>query len=1058
MEKVIYSWVHLSDIHINHGTAHDQLDQILVLEKLRQDIIDSKTRGISSINAIYVTGDIASTGDNKQTNSIVTDGEYAKANLWLSDLSSAIGLTKRDIYVIPGNHDYQLISVNDNRNLDRLIEKLRDCRESIDNVLSHQVDKELILARLKNYMSFACNFSPYCHVDDKESAGIYWQHKLTLPDGINVRLIGVNTALLTMGKDDYKKLQLGNYPLTSFIATEPIRANEIVVVLSHHPFEWLNDEANVHAWIKSNCHLHLCGHIHNPETEKQRSGSGGEYIRIVSGAAHSGSGSLIGHGYCVCEFILCDKILKLRVWPRKWSDKNKDFRRDVDNIPDSADYVDYNINNLITDKIASDNLQDSKCGVFKLPSQGESATSTLPVSIIIHKPNVPACDSPPTSPAWVGREAELDLFNDNSIKVFAVTGIGGQGKSALVARHIENMISSETSILWDWRDCKEEGDTLQTHLLSIIERVTSGKLDGGAFKDEDVAAVVDYLFKVLSDFEGFFVFDNIDRYIDASVSKPIHGMKLLIEQAIVKQHKSHFVFTCRPSMKYDDPQFFEIGLSGLSVTDTQRLFELRGVMLDQQIKRQIAEANMLTQGHPLWLNLLATQVAKNKSTLNNLISDIKNGKNVGLPATIIGAIWKTLNDKQKTVLRCMAETVRPETEDQLAIYVSSYLQFNQFSKALRSLKTLALVVIKTAPNTPDTLELHPLVKTFIRCEFTKSERICYIDSIARYFDRIISKYIKSIVHGASFCMLEHWIYRTELAINAAKYVDALKAIKDVTEPLLGAGHSEEFVRITKRLFSEINFTDAVLNEYLYFDEVFYDFIEVLSQLGQYDEAEAFLMKYDATVVGKSARYVNLCNMNCFLYWSKNDYPLSIDWGKKGADFVASTNIDTRFNPYHNLALAQRDFGDIDSALKYFLKEHVLSDVLGSELIKDRNGSFYGNIGRCLFLKGDIDDALNCYKKSLNLLLNEEMQHKTTPMNIGWGHYWIGEVLEAKKEYLVAWSFYSKAATEWKNVSPPKAQLAINRAMRICELYPALINADNKDDRIIANACITFLKA
>jgi tetratricopeptide (TPR) repeat protein len=1059
MGKVIYSWAHLSDIHFNHGSAHDKLDQVLVLEKMRQDVINAIHRGVSHINSIYVSGDIASTGGTDTSRPDADNAEYNKAKTWLSSLGASVGLSDADIYVIPGNHDVQLSSSSDNRNLSRMVSLLRDKKESIDDAFSHEEDKKLILSRLTSYMSFANDFSPYSKMDILNSDGIYWQAKIRRDHGFVVRLIGLNTALLTEGKDDYKKLQLGNYPLSRFIAQAPLEPNEIVIVLSHHPFEWLSDEESVSAWIKSNCHIHLCGHIHNPEFERLRSGGGSDYVKIVSGAAHAQNGEIIGHGYSICEIVLLEQSLKLRIWPRKWSDKNKDFRRDVDNIPDDSDFVEHDIATNISRQLLVSDFYTIKCETpCNLPVHLEVGVNSTAIPITINRSHIPKCESPPTSPAWVGREAELDLFNDMSVKVFAVTGIGGQGKSALVGRHILNLIQSESDILWDWRNCKEEGDTLQTHLLNIIERVTDGKHNGTSFLDENITTIVEYLFKILANYTGFFVFDNIDHYIDANENKPIHGMKILIDYALTKPHNSQFIFTCRPSMKYDNPMFFEISLSGLSVTDTQKLFELRGVTLDQQIKRQIAEAQILTQGHPLWINLLATQVAKNRSTLESLINDIKQGKSAELPTTIIRSIWKTLNDKQRTVLRYMAETVRPETEDQLSKYLSKELNYNQFSKALRSLKTLALVIVKTAPHTIDTLELHPLLKTFIKCEFSKYERIRYIDSIASYFDLIISKFISSIMHGASFGMLEHWIYRTELAINAAKYDDALKALKDVSAPLLGAGHAVEFIRITKRLFSELDFTDAVLNEYPNFDNVLSDFIDVLSQLGQYDEVETYLTRYDTTIVGKSARYINMCDMRCYLYWNKREYPLAIEWGKKGVEFKQSTNIDTRFDSSHNLALSQRDFNDLEPALIYFLKGHDLSKVLDKEFIDDLDGTFYGNIGRCLFLKGDIDNALLCYKKSLHLLEIDDSKHKTTIMNLGWAHFWIGEALISNKNYLLAWAFFNKAFIEWEEISPPKAQLAYEHSYTICINHPELINTDKHDDRFISTTCSNWLKS
>jgi hypothetical protein len=82
------------------------------------------------------------------------------------------------------------------------------------------------------------------------------------------------------------------------------------------------------------------------------------------------------------------------------------------------------------------------------------------------------CDTPPPILAWVGRSTELSLMETSGIKVIAITGIGGQGKSTLAAKFLVN--GENASRFYDWRDCKEEGNTLHTQIVRIIERITKG--------------------------------------------------------------------------------------------------------------------------------------------------------------------------------------------------------------------------------------------------------------------------------------------------------------------------------------------------------------------------------------------------------------------------------------------------------------------------------------------------------------------------------------------------------------------------------------------------------
>src|SRR4051812_3703642 len=82
-------------------------------------------------------------------------------------------------------------------------------------------------------------------------------------------------------------------------------------------------------------------------------------------------------------------------------------------------------------------------------------------------------------------------------------------------------------------------------------------------------------------------------------------------------------------------------------------------------------------------------------------------------------------------------------------------------------------------------------------------------------------------------------------------------------------------------------------------------------------------------------------------WRKNSVA---GQGVQGKELKDKSNVDTRWSTDHHLALAQRDFGIIDPALKYFLQGVPLEKVIDPEEIEEAKGaSFYGNIGRCLHL-------------------------------------------------------------------------------------------------------------
>lgn len=992
-ETIHYCWLHLSDMHFGHGNHSEKWDQRLILNKIVSDMENRAEKKLPDPNAVIVTGDIANTGGCEPSQN---NCEYKDAKAWLENLCDNLKLNNENVYLVPGNHDLQRNLTKD-RKINRLLRELKDHNDSIDNAFADTDDRNTLLSLFDKYRSFAEEFGPK-NVANRNNT--FWHEKLKLDKDISLVIVALNSAFLATEDNDFEKLQLGNEQLGYIL--EMSKENEIVIILSHHPFEWLADHKTVASWVTNNGHIHLCGHIHDASSESLRKGGGASFIRVVSGASHSGN-EVVGHGYSLGAIISIEDKFFLRIWPRKWSAQNKDFRIDVDNVPEGQSFVDHPINVKYSSPITE-----------QVTAKEEVESTQVPIKFIRNSDPIPALN------VWVGRDIELKQFEDDTVKVFAITGIGGQGKSFLATRYIELL---PQGTFWDWRDCREESDTLQTQILNIIERITNGKVSAYVFRDETIEVILDYYFKLIQNFSGVFVFDNVDHYIDVDSNKATLGVNVLIEFALKRRHKSKFIFTSRPEVNYNDPSFYQIILPGMNIKETELLFKLRDIdIIDQKIKEIVFRIRELTNGHPMWLNVIALQVSKNNKNLSTVIKELEDGVSAELDITMMRSIWKTLNSNQKLVLRCMAETVRPETHERISDYLGLKIKWKRVSKAIKSLKSLNLIVVKKSPNAKDTLELHPIVKTYIRKEFYKTERIAYIDMISSFFDKFIQAHSKQLKDCASFCVLENWTLRAELAINAAKYKDALKILNEVSNALLTSGHAEEYLRVTVKLFQNIDFEEAILQEYIHFDDVVEEYNQAMTHLGRYDEAEVILNRYE-NVIGKTARYINLCNMRCYLYWWQGKYDDAKKWGRTGIDMKRISNIDTNFDCSSQYALAQRDSGEVDEALIYFLEGISLDVILDmSDLSTEKGGEFYGNVGRCLFLKGSNNEALTCYKKSMKLLENQKSA--LTGVNRGWGYYWIGEALEKIGELLSAYNFYCKASKVWDIHSPAKVEKAL----------------------------------
>src|SRR5262249_9860923 len=153
-----------------------------------------------------------------------------------------------------------------------------------------------------------------------------------------------------------------------------------------------------------------------------------------------------------------------------------------------------------------------------------------------------------------------------------------------------------------------------------------------------------------------------------------------------------------------------------------------------------------------------------------------------------------------------------------------------------------------------------------------------------------------------------------------------------------------------------------------FDYLFAECLQALIQHGRRDDARDLLDRYEAGIPGKSAQYINLCNIRCYYEWYGGNHDVAVRWGMGGQQLKRGAQVDTRFSTDHNLALARRDLGDLKPALEYFVEGQPIEIVLKvGELIPDKTPPFYGNIGRCLFLDGKLEEALICYRKSAHLL-------------------------------------------------------------------------------------------
>ena len=670
---------------------------------------------------------------------------------------------------------------------------------------------------------------------------------------------------------------------------------------------------------------------------------------------------------------------------------------------------------------------------FKETSDGGTGTHKLSIKVALPILQQPSMDSdrPLFVEPWVGRDQELSILDSSITPVAFVTGMGGQGKSALAGRFLQQqaMAADGRFKFWDWRDCREESDRLSTQILRLIERLSDRTIDASQIEVTNIRAVIGVLFHVLQDRKALLVFDNVDQYVDLDTLEPVKGLDVLISEAQARSHHSLFLFTCRPDVRIDESRAVRMPLAGLSEDETRELITARKV---SKKDRQLAEElHRTTQGHPLWVSLIAMQAVRHRDGLRGALDLIRQG-GATLPETT-RTIWSTLNEQQRNVLRTMAELDRLEPESRLLELLPG-ANMNRVSRALKTLRSFHLIETRTQPEGEPLLGLHPIIREFVRTNFPKSDREQYVSTILDFLDRMIGRFKDLLPQEPSYEILEHWTRKAELQIRFGRFEEATSTIAEIARPLVNRGYSEEMVRLTRILLSELDWAEAC-SSYKDFDAVFERCLTQMIQIG-HDATEDLLTRYEAAIPGKSSQFILLCDLRCYADWYAGKYNSAIRWGEQGDQLKERTSVDTGFSTRHNLALSRRDAGRVSEAIESFLDGESLETVLTpGEQIPSKREDFYGNIGRCLFLTNRLDEALICYVKSAQLL--EESHAHPDRLNKGYIREWIAELLMQQEEFELAAASYRAAVCMWDDFSPPRAAQAKNRLETLVTEHPEL---------------------
>ncbi len=307
------AYVHLSDIHFGQERGGDRITHGDVKERLIEDAARQvRNHAGGSAAGIIVTGDAAYAGKAN---------EYKDAGAWLDRLAAAVNCSRTAVQVVPGNHDIDRDGISPACKL-MLDQIIADGETKLDSFLESKLDCELLYAKFAAYRPFAEGYD--CALD--HSGGPASDRTVELAPGRFIRFIGLNSALICSANDVEGRLLLG-----AAQRVLPKTPGEELVVLCHHPLNWLQDSDEARRYVRSRARVFVSGHEHNPSLKIEHIQEGSDLMMLAAGAAvppKAEGGFTYTYNLLIFDWDADADRLKVTVIPRSWSEENKDFEAD----------------------------------------------------------------------------------------------------------------------------------------------------------------------------------------------------------------------------------------------------------------------------------------------------------------------------------------------------------------------------------------------------------------------------------------------------------------------------------------------------------------------------------------------------------------------------------------------------------------------------------------------------------------------------------------------------------------------------------------------------------
>ncbi|MCP4627381.1 MAG: metallophosphoesterase [bacterium] len=263
-------YLHLSDLHLA------SIESKGPVQAFNQDVVSRSVvaaiKGLGlNFDFIVITGDIARAGQAD---------EYEVCLVFCNALLEATGLDRQRLFIVPGNHDVNRLSVTQKHI------KSFYAFDDQDEITETFTDPDLFPILMRKFEGFNA-FAAKAAAPKRFDASTCWfaeTIRVTRSQQVcRIALAGLNSCLFAgYDGDDRQKLALGLYQVNQ--AQEQITEADLSIALFHHPFFCYHPCDKVcRNLLINNFDLILTGHLHDPSNLFTRDAAG-QAVIIGAGA------------------------------------------------------------------------------------------------------------------------------------------------------------------------------------------------------------------------------------------------------------------------------------------------------------------------------------------------------------------------------------------------------------------------------------------------------------------------------------------------------------------------------------------------------------------------------------------------------------------------------------------------------------------------------------------------------------------------------------------------------------------------------------------------------